>query len=214
MARNSVRLGVLSGLMSGVLVLVLGCSSAGPVLAVIRGNMAYGRGDYQAALLRYLSADDEAYQGWLLYNAGNVYFALGEQDAALEAWDQARKAVIEGNAVSRTAAATLVHAASYNRGVLFYQRGEYRAAYDEFRYALTVESGNVAAKENLELSLHKTRAAEQGSQIGSGVDPVSGQTDDDRGPTTMRILEYVRRKEAQRWYASREIDAITDPRDW
>ncbi len=211
MARNAVRLGALFG----ALALLLGCAPVRPVLSVIRGNLAYGRGDYQAALLHYLSTEhDTASQGWLLFNTANVYFALGEQEAALEAWDRARQAVAALDSESRAAATTLIHAASYNRGVLLYQQGEYRAAYDEFRYALKVESRSVAAKENLELALQKTRAAEQGSQAESTADPVSDETDDERGSTTLRILEYVRRKEAQRWHASREIDELTDPRDW
>ncbi len=211
MARYALRLCALCG----VLLFLLGCAPAGPVLSVIRGNLAYGRGDYQAALLHYLSAEhDAADQGWLLFNTANVYYALGEQEAALEAWDQARQAVTARDSERRAAATSLIHAASYNRGVLLYQQGEYRAAYDEFRYALRVESRNVAAKENLELALQKTVAAEQGAQAGSVADPVSGEIDDGRGPTTLRILEYVRRKEAQRWHASREIDEPTDPRDW
>lgn len=193
---------------------VSGCSAAGPMVSVIRGNMAYGRGDYQTALVHYLSAEPEAaHRGWLIYNSGNVYYSLGEQDAALSAWDNARRAIVDADSGAvRSAPGQLLHAASYNRGVLLYQRGEYRAAYDEFRYALSIDSRSVAAKTNLELALQKALAAEQAEQIGPG--PVSDRAAEDPGPATMRILEYVRRKESQRWYASRDTEGPSDPRDW
>lgn len=200
-------------LLVGVGVLLSGCSAAGAMLAVLRGNMAYGRGDYQSALVHYLSADEgAAHRGWLLYNSGNVYYALGEQEAALAAWENARILAIDPDSPGvRGAPTLLIHAASYNRGVLLYQRGEYRAAYDEFRYALSLDSRSAAAKQNLELALQKARSAEQ-ARRGDG--PVSEDADETPGPTTLRILEYVRRKEAQRWHANRDVAGPSDPRDW
>jgi hypothetical protein len=40
------------------------------------------------------------------------------------------------------------------------------------------------------------------------------QEDESADPSTLRILDYVRRKEAQRWVANRERDREPDPRDW
>jgi tetratricopeptide (TPR) repeat protein len=191
---------------------VSGCSAAGPIVSVLRGNMAYGGGEYQTALVHYLSAGEESeHRGWLLYNTGNVYYALGEQEAALGAWDKARSVSLDSDGGVRGAPTVLIHAASYNRGVLLYQRGEYRAAYDEFRYALSLDSRSMASKQNLELALQKMRSAEQ-AQMGAG--PVHGDADEDPGPTTLRILEYVRRKEAQRWHANRDVEGPSDSRDW
>ena len=186
-----------------MLVVLSGCSVGGPMLAVLQGNLAYGRGEYQVALVHYLSAQENVSdRGWLLFNSGNVYYALGEQDAALSAWNDARQGGIT----------LLIHAASYNRGVLFYQRGDYRDAYDEFRYALSVNAKSVAAKANLELALQKIRSAEQAEQIG---EEAAGEgPGDEADDASLRILEYVRRKEAQRWYANRESDDTTDLRDW
>ncbi len=209
MARHVLRFSVLIG--AGIV--LSGCSAVGPMLSVVFGNMAYGRGDYQSALVHYLTAEEEAAQrGWLLYNSGNVYYALGEQEAALAAWDSARRVTVDPDSGGvRDAPTLLIHAASYNRGVLLYQRGEYRAAYDEFRYALSLDSRSVAAKENLELAFQKIRSADQ-AEVGAG--PVSGDAEEDRGPATLRILEYVRRKEAQRWHANRDVEGPSDPRDW
>ena len=210
MARHVLRFAVLIG--AGIF--LSGCSAVGPMFSVILGNMAYGGGDYQGALVHYLSAEeDAAHRGWLLYNSGNVYYALGEQEAALAAWDRARTVTVDPDSGGvRGAPTLLLHAASYNRGVLLYQRGEYRAAYDEFRYALSLDSRSISAKENLELALQKLRLADQ-AQAGAGA--VSGSAEEDKGgPTTLRILEYVRRKEAQRWHANRDVEGPSDPRDW
>lgn len=195
-------------------VLLSGCSAGAPMISVLRGNLAFGRGDYQTALVHYLATEErEQHRGWLLFNSGNVYYALGEQEAALAAWEDARELVTGTEGDETPSGATLlVHAASYNRGVLFYQRGEYQEAYDEFRYALSVRPQQFAAKTNLELALRRIRSAEQAERLGGG--GVEQEGGDDAGPATLRILEYVRRKESQRWVANREMDESTDARDW
>jgi len=198
-----------------ILVLLSSCSAGGPMVSVLQGNLAYGRGEYQVALVHYLSAQESVSdRGWLLFNSANVYYALGEQDAALAAWNDARQAVSSSEDPSTEQGGTtlLIHAASYNRGVLLFQRGDYREAYDEFRYALSVNAKSSAAKANLELALQKIRSAEQVEQIG---EETAGEgPGDDTDDASVRILEYVRRKEAQRWYANRESDDATDSRDW
>lgn len=220
MARYVLRSGVaFAACLWGALVLT-GCSSGGPMITVLRGNLAYGRGDYQTALVHYLAAEEAAEdRGWLLFNTGNVYYALGEQEAALTAWADARiaSAPTEADDDEMAGSTLLIHAASYNRGVLLYQRGDYRASYDEFRYALTVNPQSMAAKTNLELALRKIRLAEQAEQVGGGQAAGEGGDQQDEagaGAATLRILEYVRRKEAQRWFANRESDDSSDPRDW
>jgi tetratricopeptide (TPR) repeat protein len=201
------------------LVCIGACSAGGPMLSVVRGNLAYGRGDYQTALVRYLAVGgSSSHSGWLVFNTGNVYYALGEQEAALSAWNDARASSAARTEDDGASGSTLlIHAASYNRGVLFYQRGDYDAAYDEFRYALSVNPRSPAAKTNLELALRKIRSAERAEQVGdtgSPGDVGADAADDDAGAATLRILEYVRRKEAQRWFADRESDDTPDPRDW
>lgn len=213
MARHVLKLGV------ALAALVLaGCSSGGPMITVLRGNLAYGRGDYQTALVHYLAAEEDAEdRGWLLFNTGNVYYALGEQEAALTAWADARTVSTPADPGGDAPAGStlLIHAASYNRGVLLYQRGDYQDAYDEFRYALTVNPQSMAAKTNLELALRRIRSAEQAEEVGGGAAGNGSDGEpDEAGAATLRILEYVRRKEAQRWFANRESDDSSDPRDW
>jgi tetratricopeptide (TPR) repeat protein len=218
MARHVLKLGVAFATCWFAVLTLGGCSGGGPMVAVLRGNLAYARGDYQTALVHYLAAEERAEdRGWVLFNTGNVYYALGEQDAALTAWADARtaSASVDSGGDEPAGSTLLIHAASYNRGVLFYERGDYRAAYEDFRYALRLNPRSMAAKTNLELALRKIRSAEQAEQMGG--EAVSGEGDgrtDEPDASTLRILEYVRRKEAQRWFANRESDDSPDPRDW
>ncbi len=209
MARN-----VLICFMAAVLIhLLTGCAEA-PIVSVLRGNVAYARGDFQGALVHYLGTDEDSDdRGWLLFNVGNVYYAMGEQEAALAAWNDARidlESVAGDRLGSRET--TLVHAASYNRGVLLYQQGRFADARDEFRYALEVNNRSLSAKRNLELTLAKLESAEKAEspaeRQGDGSEPADGDSQ------TVRILEYVRRKEAQRWIANREDRQPDGVRDW
>lgn len=191
-----------------------GCSAGAPMLSVLRGNVAYARGDFQSALVHYLATEEDVSdRAWLMFNVGNVYYAMGEQEAALAAWSDAQVASGIPEATSLDARqTTLVHAASYNRGVLLFQQGRFDAARDEFRYALEVNSRSMAAKRNLEITLARLESAEQASE------PRETQGDGPPDPSddeqTIRILEYVRRKEAQRWFANREDEELGDVQDW
>jgi len=204
------------------------CGGYGSITEVLRGNLAYGRGDYQNALVHYMVAvEDAPSDAWTQFNIGNVYYALGEHEAALEVWHSARRVVEEDNE-SGASELSLIYATSYNRGVLLYQQGQYAAAYDELRYALSVNSRSSEAKANLELALSKLQAANDaaanaaadGNDAGpgatGGVSPTpSGESGDDGpGEQTLRILEYVRRKETQQWFANREIESQDQPQDW
>jgi tetratricopeptide (TPR) repeat protein len=185
-----------------------GCAPAGPMVSVLRGNLAYARGEYQAALVHYLAAEDSKSDAWVLFNTANVYYALGEQDAALETWDRARNA---GEGSEDGPAVELVHSASFNRGVLLFERGQYDAAYDEFRYALSLAPTSLATKRNLEIALERGRAADpEGPGAGTG----NGEAADANDTSTLRILEYVRRKEADQWFANREEIEAGSVRDW
>lgn len=182
---------------------------------VFRGNLAYGRGDYQGALVHYMVAvDDNREDAWTRFNIANVYYALGEHEAALEHWASARTAVELSSGESEPA---LLYASSYNRGVLLYQQGNYGTAYDEFRYALSVNPRNRDAKINLELSLSKMEAAEAASEAESSSGAFSlepGESEESVDEQTLRLLEYVRRKETQEWFANRDVTTEENMRDW
>ena len=183
-----------------VLVVLMSCDSSMPAVRVLWGNMAYGSGLYQKSILNYLSADDGLAVGveTVHYNLGNVYFALGEGDAALGAWQQAEENTEDIDVLFRIA---------FNRGVLYYHWGRYDEAYRSFRRALSLDPTDIDAKINLEDALSRIRT----ELPSSPEDGVSGIESIDEGGD--RLLDYVRRKEAGAWISAESPDTA-HTRDW
>ncbi len=183
----------------GVL-LLSSCGNAVPASGVLAGNLSYGRGQYQKAILQYLHAGDTASAGRdvIYYDLANVYFALGEGDAALRSW---------GIAEEQTDDVDLLFRIAFNRGVLYYLRGHYDEAYRAFRRALVLRPGDVDAKVNLEESLSRIRVPVSRSRENAGEVKATG--DEDR----QRLLDYVRRKEAGSW-EHRESAGEPYAKDW
>lgn len=170
-----------------VSILAGSCSAGDPYLSVVEGNYAFGQGRYQGATVHYLQAlSGKSHKRWISYDLGNVYHALGEAEAALDMWNKASTTTDDG----------LLYAISYNQGVQYYELGDYRKAYDAFRKSLEYDAASLNAKINLELSLRKLQPSSEGSSpravAASTENSVSEQD-------SRRILEYVRRKEAQQW---------------
>lgn len=181
-----------------VLALFSGCGMESH-LRVLRGNYAHGQGRFQNATVDYLRAWENAeYQEWIAYNLGNVYYALGEVQAALGMWQRAQE----------SDEPDIVFGVTFNKGVFYYERGRYQDAYTQFKQALEIDPASVDAKINLELALRKIRA---GEQVVRG-DPSTGG--DGPTPQTVRILEYVRRKEETRWFATEEVEDEPDMPAW
>ena len=190
--------------LTGTLLLVLlttSCRDSSPATSVLRGNLTYGRGQYQKSILHYLEAEDSAASGRdvIYYDLANVYFALGEGDAALRAWSQAENATDDVNLLFRIA---------FNRGVLYYQRGHYDEAYRAFRQALLIRPSDLEAKINLEESLSRVRATAPASPE-SGLQNSRDEGDADK----QRLLDYVRRKEVDAW-TSEEDTGNSNVADW
>lgn len=194
--------------LAAVAVVLLGLASCTPYAPhgrVLRANYNVSRGEYQAAIVDYLRAlESGEYELWLSYNLANVYHYLGESGAALDRWTNAQNADVTD----------LMFGAAFNSGVYLYEQGRYEEAFGRFRFALTIDPTNVDAKRNLELTLGKIDAeseiAEEGGTASAGV-----ATQNAEGPGAgTRMLDYVRRKEEQRWRASSEIETEPGVRDW
>lgn len=184
-----------------------GCNAYRPHFLTIRANYNVSRGDYQPAIVDYLRAqDNRQYARWLSYNLGTVYHYLGESNAALERWEYALG----------SDAADLVYSARFNTGVFFFEQGRNREARRYFRAALESHPTSTAAKRNLELTLERLTA--EADLTGE----ISGRTEssENRRASTetresgSRMLDYVRRKEEQRWRANRRHSVNPQIEDW
>lgn len=166
---------------------------------VISGNESYRSGDYQDSIMSYLDGIKmDEYKEYFYYNLGNVYTSLGEYPSAMEAWDKA--------ALSREP--LLLFDIYFNQGLLEYQLGHYDNAYNMFREALKINSRDIDAKINLEISLKKINASLKGGRSPVKTDRNGEESSDE----TKRILDYVKRKEGVTW-GKKEQDGPLE-NDW
>ncbi|MGI9256477.1 MAG: tetratricopeptide repeat protein [Salinispira sp.] len=175
------------------------CGTPPPHITVFLGNYFFGRGDYQEATVQYLKAlNNTQSKSWIYYNLANVYHSLGEVDAALEFWEE----------VLKTDSEYLLFAAHYNRGILFYEQSRYENAFEDFKAALTYDSAHIGAKLNLELTLLKLQSGRIGNR--------RSQQESNRELSTesIRIFEYIRRKEEQSWVEQDYIPRVIYVEDW
>lgn len=173
-------------------VLLGSCGFGEPHVSVLQGNYAYGQGRFQRATVEYLEAlAADQHVPWILYNLGNAYHSLGENEAALDMW----------SAALSSQDTQLMYRAGFNRGVLFYEQGRFEEAYNEFRYALVINPSSIAAKVNLELTVQKLRAGTTADGGRPATVSDGGDAGGDGGPSaeTLRVLNYIRRKEVNRW---------------
>ncbi len=184
-----------------LIVLILSsCNNAAPSAAVLTGNFSYGRGQYQNAILKYLHATDAASAGRdvIYYDLANVYFALGEGDAALRLW---------GIAEENTDNTDILFRVAFNRGVLYYLRGHYEEAYKAFKRALKLRPGDLDAKINLEEALSRVHSASAHTRV-SELNNTDRESED-----RQLLLDYVRRKEAGAWKTEEDTGG-PDALDW
>lgn len=180
---------------------LVSCQAPIPYIPVLQGNYAFGQGDYQEATVHYLGAlKGGSFTQWTQYNLANVYHSLGELDAALELWDEA----LETDSLS------LLFAIHYNKGILFYERAQYEEAFESFKTALVYDPTYIGAKLNLELTLLKLQ-----SRRGSGAQRLGQQEEvQDLSAESIRIFEYIRRKEEQIWVQQNRDLQVPYVEDW
>jgi tetratricopeptide (TPR) repeat protein len=174
------------GLAFAVLITITACSAASAYVGVARGNAAFDRGSYQQATVDYLKASSRGvHDEWIAYDLANVYHALGEPDGALQEWGKAES----------TSDETLAANTAFNEGVLAYELGRFKEAYEDFREVLVLSPGDVDAKMNLEICYQKMTTREPPPGTGSSR-PVGIEHKQTNADTTLNI---VREKEDKYW---------------
>jgi Ca-activated chloride channel family protein len=181
-------------------VLFASCRDSASSAEVLEGNMFFARGQYQKSILKYLGAGGSGNTGKdvISYNLANVYYALGEGDAALRLWAVAENETDNSDILFRVA---------FNRGVLYYHWGRYDEAYRAFRRALTIRPQDIEAKINLEDSLSRIPSAVP-RESPAGDTQIDSNTEDSR-----HLLDYIKRKEADTWLTRSET-AGGSTEDW
>ncbi len=115
-------------------------------IQAVAANQQAESGRFQDALARYLKAvAGSRYRDYFAYNIGNVYYLLGEPATAGRWWDKA----------SESSSAEVRFGAAFNRGVAYYEEGEYPRAYSSFRKAVELVPASREAKINMEYAYRK-----------------------------------------------------------
>ncbi|NIZ40698.1 tetratricopeptide repeat protein [Entomospira entomophila] len=152
------------------------CTEPYAMWQVILGNYRYEQGRYHEATMHYFETLSLDYQEEIVYfNLGSLYHALGEAEAAQEMWIQAQNhqsVIIQSQA-------------HYNRGVVYYQLGEYAHAIEHFQYALLLHRQDMNAKINLELAQIALFRQEEAKQPATRIPP---------SPVNQRQLDYLKRR--------------------
>ncbi|MDA3850489.1 MAG: hypothetical protein PF447_04385 [Spirochaetaceae bacterium] len=178
--------------------LFISCKQIGPSFFVFKGNYLSRQGQFQHAELDYLKALKQisAQDPLIYYNKANVYYSLGERESALNDWSLA----------DDYESKELQFRLNFNRGVLYYDLGDYPMAYMQFKQALLLKPGDLHSKINLELSLAK---------MGDGTTPKPSPQREEQGlmDDTERLLFYIENKETYQWQNSSE-DIGPTSQDW
>lgn len=158
-----------------LILLFTSCTESYTMWQVIIGNYRYEQGRYLEATTSYFKALQLEYQQDIIYfNLGSLYHALGEADAAQEMWKN----------ITPKSSLLLQSQSYYNRGVTYYQIGNYVQAIEFFKEALTLNSQDVNAKINLEIAQLALKRQEEQQNTPHTILPESSQ----------RQLDYLKRR--------------------
>ncbi len=194
-------------LVAAGMVMMASCTLSTADLALVQGNYHYARGDYQAAMVQYFKAMAAGGENQFLvqYNLGNVYYSLGEFEAAGRMWDLA----------ARTTDSELLFAVHFNQGIAFYSQGRFQEAMDNYRLVLGLKPDSMDAKLNLEHAQQKIRSAERLINPIPSVKPGPASSASGNNPfDANRLLEFVTNKENQHWKAPSNPVGNSGGADW
>jgi Ca-activated chloride channel family protein len=184
-----------------LLLLMGGCSRVSGKLLIMEGNYYSTRGMYSKAISTYMKAIEyEDAAPYAMYGLGMVYFAIGEDKAALSRLSEAETMLETFPVTSNRELHYRIH---YNTGVVLFSGGDYYNAVDSFREALRADHGKIDAKRNLELAL-QSLGREKPS--GAGIDNNASESRD-------VLFDFIRQNELNRWISREwpEEEVITGP---
>ncbi|MCR4580071.1 MAG: VWA domain-containing protein [Treponema sp.] len=176
--------------------LFTGCSS--PTASILKGSWSYHQGQYRTAVAAFKDAVENARTAknqlaldYSLYNLGTTYAAMEEAEAAEKYF----------SAISDQAPDRLRFAAYYNKGVLAHKKGDLDGARESFRKALEIDSRNLDAKINLELSTQISEDSTRQNQSSA----VQGQEDKSEHPEKEKsIFEHIKENDQKQWKNSEQ----------
>lgn len=158
-------------------------------ITLLRGALAWSRGDWNAASSRFLPlvhSHDANARDYAIYALATTYLSQGELDASLQ-----RLASIPESSDPHLRASAL-----YQAGIIAFNREDYGKAAALFKAVLEIEGGALDAKINLELSKRRERKTERARERSRA--PLSSLDDGVTGPES-ELFDFIRKKEGDRW---------------
>jgi len=176
-----------------VSILLGGCSGDSGIsgkLLIMQGNFQNAKGDQTGAISSYMQALEYTQAApYSEFGLGSVYFAMGEEKAALERFTQAEKMLATSDPSANRELHYRIH---YNTGVVLFSEGDFSGATESFREALKIDGGKKDAKRNLELSI---RSLARENISGDGKNDGENESSENRAI----LYEYMRQKEFNQW---------------
>ena len=188
--------------MSVLLILTFSsCNLSRVYVGIFQARNDYSGGEFQRANRKLVTlSDNRAFEPWISYNIGAVYYALGEPVAAEQLWGKGDESV----------SAELAFKREFNLGVLAYERGAYEEAYDRFVAVLRIDPTSVEAKTNLEFAYEKIEDRNDPGEPSKS----TSDANSDPGADVHRLLQYLERLERNVWQSTGEIESEGGINDW
>lgn len=134
-------------------ILFTSCTPKTQVLGhVFNGVLCWQRSDYTEAAASFLEAQQTAAQNGDANGENYANFGLA---ATYLMQNESAAAINRFNKLNAEANPGLQFGSFYNQGIIAYQNAEYEKAADNFKQALLIDSTNLNAKINLELSMQE-----------------------------------------------------------
>ena len=173
--------------------LFFGCSADfSSTKKILHSTLNWYKKDYQEATAGFLKVTEEAKDSenqellqYGLFGLASSYIMQEEETAALEKLE-----LISGDAPNNIRFATY-----YNTGIIAHKHGDYKKAQEAFKQALLIDSTNIDAKINYELSLMKITANSSAGK--QELTPISKSEDDSSIENT--LFSVIRENEKNRW---------------
>lgn len=183
-----------------VIISFTGCSdSTGNVL---KGAFAFAQKQYSQAAAYFNMANEAAQQkensqavNYTLYDLGTSYSLLGEDEAAMEKYNQ----------IAADAPDSIRYGAWYNAGIIAHKNEDYEHAIEYFKKALEADSTRVDAKINLELSIQNVEVNVKHNQ--SNAVPSTEDNTQNNHDMEKAVFERIKENDKKQWKNSESVQS-------